>query len=175
MSITNNLIVAGLTLPAAMVPTYYMLSRMHMSSGPMAMVGAILVYTAINFAFAFFLYTGFIKGLPSELDEAGVMDGISPFGLYFKIILPLLKPATVTIIITEALSIWNDFGVSLYLLNSSKRTTAVLTTYLFMGQKSSQWNLLFADVILVSLPVILLYFCLQKYIVAGLTSGAVKG
>lgn len=175
MNITNNLIIAGLTLPAAMVPTYYMLSKMHMSTGPMAMLGAIMVYTAVNFAFAFFLYTGFIKSLPEELDEAAIVDGVTPLGLFFRIILPLLKPATVTVIISEALTVWNDFNISLYLLNSPERSTAVLTTYLFMGQRTSQWNLLFADVVMVSLPIIILYFCLQKYIVAGLTSGAVKG
>lgn len=175
INVTNNLIIAGLTLPVAMVPTYFMLSKLNMTTGAPAVIGAILVYTAVNFSFSFFLFTGFIKGIPVELDEAAVMDGISPMGLFFKIIFPLLKPAVVTVVISEALTIWNDFGISLYLLNSSERSTVVLTTYLFMGQKSSQWNLLFADVVMVSIPIIVLYFCLQKHIVAGLTAGAVKG
>lgn len=175
MSIINNIIIAGLTLPVAMVPTYFMLYKLNMTKGVAAYIGAILVYTAVNFAFAFFLYTGFIKGIPTELDEAAIIDGVSPRALFFKIIFPLIKPATVTVVISEALSVWNDFGISLYLLNSSQRSTAVLTTYLFLGQKSSYWNLLFADVVMVSIPIIILYLCLQKYIVSGLMSGAVKG
>lgn len=82
---------------------------------------------------------------------------------------------TVTALMNAVMSIWNDFGISLYLLNNPKRTTAVLTTYLFIGQKASEWQLLFADVVIVSLPVIVLYLFMQKYIVAGLSDGAVKG
>ena len=86
-----------------------------------------------------------------------------------------LKPVTITALMHCVMTIWNDFGISLYLLNSAKRTTAVLTTYLFMGQKASDWQLLFADVVLVSMPIVILYLCMQKYIVAGLSDGAVKG
>jgi len=171
----NNIIIAGLTLPVAMVPTYYMFTKIGLSNGTGSYVGAILVYTACNFAFAYFLYTGFIKGVSPEIDEAAIIDGVSSLELFFKIVFPLLKPVTVTVIISEAMTVWNDFTVALFLLNSPKHSTAVLTTYLFMGQKSSEWNLLFADVFLVSLPIIILYLLLQKYIVGGLTAGAVKG
>lgn len=175
MRAVNNFIVMGLTLPLAMVPVYFMLSKVHMTTGTGAVAGAILVYAASIFPFIFFIYTGFIKGISSEIDEAAIIDGASPLLMYFRIIFPLLKPVTITARMHCVMSIWNDFGISLYLLNSAKRTTAVLTTYLFMGQKASDWQLLFADVVLVSMPIVILYLFMQKYIVAGLADGAVKG
>ena len=175
MRAVNNFIVMGLTLPLAMVPVYFMLSKVHMTTGTGAVAGAILVYAASIFPFIFFIYTGFIKGISSEIDEAKIIDGASPLLMYFRIIFPLLKPVTITALMHCVMSIWNDFGISLYLLNSAKRTTAVLTTYLFMGQKASDWQLLFADVVLVSMPIVILYLFMQKYIVAGLADGAVKG
>lgn len=175
MKLVNNFIVMGLTLPLAMVPLYFMLSKLHMTTGTGATIGAVLAYAASSFPFVFFIYTGFIKGISGEIDEAAMIDGASPLLMYFGIIFPLLKPVTITALMHCVMSIWNDFGISLYLLNSPKRTTAVLTTYLFMGQKSSDWQLLFADVVLVSLPIIILYLCMQKHIVAGLSDGAVKG
>lgn len=171
----NSMVIVGLTLPLAMVPTYFMLNKLHMSTGTGAYVGAVLVYVASNFAFAFFLFTGFMKGVPPQIDEAAIIDGVSPLALFFKVIFPLLKPINVTVAISVAMAVWNDFNISLYLLNSSERSTAVLSTYLFMGQKASSWNLLFTDVVLVSLPMIIVYLLLQKHIVAGLTAGAVKG
>lgn len=175
MRVVNNLIVSGLTLPAAMVPIYFLFSRIGMSRGGGATIGAILVYVACNFAFAFFLYVGFIKSVPRDIDEAAIIDGTSPLRLFAQIIFPLLKPATATVLISTAMSVWNDFTVALYLLNDASRSTAVLSTYLFMGQKTSNWNLLFADVVLVSLPIVLFYLSVQKNIVSGLTAGAVKG
>lgn len=175
MKAVNNFIVMGLTLPLAMVPVYFMLSKVHMTTGTGAVAGAILGYAASIFPFIFFIYTGFIKGISSEIDEAAIIDGASPLLMYFRIIFPLLKPVTITALMHCVMSIWNDFGISLYLLNSAKRTTAVLTTYLFMGQKASDWQLLFADVVLVSMPIVILYLFMQKYIVAGLADGAVKG
>lgn len=167
-SFLNNFIIMGLTLPLAMVPIYYLLGKINMNTGNSAMIGAILVYGASLFPFTFFVYMGYIKGISSEIDEAAIIDGASPAKLFFNIIFPLLKPVTVTDLMNAVMTIWNDFSISLYLLNSSKRTTAVLTTYLFVGQKSSDWQLLFADVVIVSVPVVILYLCMQKYIVAGL-------
>lgn len=168
----NTLLVAAMTLPLCMVPAYFMLSRMNLHTN---IWGAVLTYIASGFPFSVFIYIGFLKGIPRELDEAAIIDGCGPVRLYFQIIMPLIKPATVTLFINNAMSTWNDFGISVYLLNTPERYTAVLTTYNFMGQQTSRWNLLFADVILISLPVIILYVCMQKHIVAGLTSGAVKG
>lgn len=171
----NNFIIMGLTLPLAMVPIYFELSKLKMTTGNAAVFGAILVYAASTFPFTFFLYTGFIKGISGEIDEAAIVDGASPLKMFFGIIFPLLKPVTVTALMNCVMTIWNDFGISLYLLNNSKRTTAVLTTYLFLGQKASDWHLLFADVVIVALPVVVIYLAVQRHIVAGLSDGAVKG
>lgn len=171
----NNFMVIGLTLPLAMVPLYFLLNNMNLTNGTNAVVGAVLAYGASLFPFTFFIYTGYIKGISQEIDEAAIVDGANPLQMFFKVILPLLKPVTVTALMHCVMSVWNDFGISIYLLNTPKRKTAVLTTYMFMGQKASDWQLLFADVVLVSLPVIILYLIMQKHIFAGLTDGAVKG
>ena len=106
--------------------------------------------------------------------KLAIIDGASPLrcisGLFSA-----AQPVTITALMHCVMTIWNDFGISLYLLNS-QRTTAVLTTHLFMGQKASDWQLLFADVVLwCPMPIVILYLCMQKYIVAGLSDGAVKG
>lgn len=168
----NTLLIAAMTLPLSMVPAYFLLTKLNLHT---SLLGAICIYVASGFPFSVFIYIGFFKGIPRELDEAAIIDGCSPVRLFFQIVFPLIKPATVTLFINNAMSTWNDFGVAVYLLNTPKRYTAVMTTYNFMGQQNSRWNLLFADVVLISIPVIVLYLCLQKHIVAGLTSGAVKG
>jgi raffinose/stachyose/melibiose transport system permease protein len=172
LKILNMIIISGLTLPLATVPIFFILNKIGLIN---TYIGAILVYTAGNFAFAYFLFVGYYKTLSAEIDEAAIIDGANPLVLFFKIIFPLLKPATVTVLITQIMSIWNDFNISIYLLNSPAKRTAVLSTYSFIGQKASEWNLLFADVVVVSLPVVIIYLCLQKHIVSGLTAGALKG
>jgi len=171
LKILNMIIISGLTLPLATVPIFFILNKIGLIN---TYIGAILVYTAGNFAFAYFLFVGYYKTLSAEIDEAAIIDGANPLVLFFKIIFPLLKPATVTVLITQIMSIWNDFNISIYLLNSPAKRTAVLSTYSFIGQKASEWNLLFADVVVVSLPVVIIYLCLQKHIVSGLTAGALK-
>ena len=171
----SNVIIAGLTLPGAMVTMYSLLYKIGLAGGNMSMIGAILLYIATGIPFAFFLFLGYIKGVSSEIDEAAIIDGVSPPGLFFRIIMPLLIPVTVTVLIAEAMSVWNDFTVALYFLNDAKRSTAVLSTYLFKGIYSTAWHYMFADIILISLPIIILYVLLQKYFIGGLTAGAVKG
>jgi raffinose/stachyose/melibiose transport system permease protein len=100
-------------------------------------LGISLAYAAINFPFGVFIYTGYFKTVPVEIDESVIMDGASPLTLFFKIIFPLVKPATATLLILMAMTVWNDFGVSLFLLHSPKRFTVVLTTFAFMGQNVS--------------------------------------
>ena len=90
-------------------------------------------------------------------------------------IFPLLKPMTVTLFILTFMNIWNDFGTTIYFLNTSENYTLPLTIYNFFSTHSSDWNLVFTDVVLVSLPIVILYFCAQKQIMSGMTSGAVKG
>lgn len=172
VSLINNVIIIGMTFPAFIVPTYFLLSKMHLLH---SYLGICLVYAANFFPLSVFIFTGYFRSVPEELDEAAVIDGCSPWQMYFKVILPLIKPVMATVIIIAGMSIWNEFGTALFILNSPKRYTVALTTFAFCGQRTSDWNLLFANITLISTPVILLYCFLQKYIVSGMTAGAVKG
>lgn len=162
----------GLILPFSVVTTYIFLNYLHMSS---TYVGVILLFVATQLPFTIYVYTDFFNNLPREIDESAVMDGCSGLKLFFSIIYPLLKPVTVTIMIIMFVTIWNNFGIVIYFFNTASRYTLTLTVYFFYGMYSSSWNLVFADLMMVSMPAMVLYLFLQKYIVAGMTAGAVKG
>ncbi len=166
-----NLVMLGMFLPMQMIPTYFVCYFTHVKT----FVAAFLVLTATGLPMSVFLYTGFLKSIPRELDESARLDGCDCFQLFTKIIFPLLKPMTVTVFIINFMNVWNDFGTTIYFLNTSKNYTLPLTIYNFFGVHSSEWNLIFANVFMVSLPVIIIYFLAQKQIVAGMTAGAVKG
>jgi raffinose/stachyose/melibiose transport system permease protein len=117
----------------------------------------------------------FIGTIPREIDEAAIIDGASPMCLFFSVILPLLRPAIVTIIVTSSVAIYNDFSNPLYFLPGAKNVTVQTTLFSFMSQYNSQWNMLFADVVLITIPPLILFMFFQRQIVAGMTSGAVKG
>lgn len=164
-------LLVGLTIPTFMVPTYILAKNLHLTS---SLAGIILVSIAINFPYGVFLYTGFFKSIPREIDESAVIDGCKPYGLFFRIIFPLLLPITVTSIIIQFLAIWNDFSTSIYFLNTASKYSLVMTTFFFFGAHSADWNLVFANLVIISLPVLVMYFLLQRLVIAGLTSGAVK-
>lgn len=137
--------------------------------------GMIILYAALQIPFAVFLIYGFIESIPRELDEAAIVDGCSPFQLFYKIILPLLTPVLVTTGILSFLGAWNEFLLPLYYLNSSSYWPMTLSVYNFFGQYSQNWNLVSADILLTILPVIAVYLLGQRFILSGLTGGAVKG
>ncbi|MGO4184348.1 carbohydrate ABC transporter permease [Paenibacillus sp. TAF43_2] len=167
----QTVIIAGLILPSSIITTYMLMFDLHLVR---TYLGVILLYIAGNYAFLTYVYIGFFHSIPRELDEAAMIDGVSPYGLFWKIIFPLLKPVSASVLIIAFMSVWNDFTTPFYFLNTASRFTLSLTVYFFFGQHSSDWNLVFADLVMVSVPVILLYLFLQKYIVEGLTAGAVK-
>ncbi len=167
----SSFFVIGLIIPGQIIPTYMICNYLHLKT----FVGVALVMTAMNLPLGIFLYSGAMKSIPKEIDEAAIIDGCSSLRLFFNVIFPLLKPMTVTVFILAFMNVWNDFGTTIYFLNSSENYTLPLTIYHFFGTHSSDWNLVFADVVIVSLPVIILYFCAQKQIMSGMTSGAVKG
>lgn len=135
----------------------------------------ILIYAALNTAFSVFLYSGFIKSIPKALDEVAFLEGAGAVGVFFRIILPLIVPVNATVAIMVFMSVWNDITIPLYFLTDSSTWTMPLSVYNFYGKYSRDWNLIFADLVLTSLPVLILYIFAQKYIVSGLTAGAVKG
>ncbi|REK75221.1 carbohydrate ABC transporter permease [Paenibacillus paeoniae] len=137
-------------------------------------VGLGLLYIGLGVAVAIFLYHGFVKSIPRELDEAAVMDGCGEFRLFFTIILPLLMPITATIAILNTLWMWNDFLLPLLMLTNYKSYTLLLSTNMLFGEYNNDWSAILASLVLAMLPVIILYLALQKYILHGIAEGAIK-
>ncbi|OWA36965.1 sugar ABC transporter permease [Saccharibacillus sp. O16] len=135
----------------------------------------ILIYASLNTAFSVFLYSGFIRSIPKSLDEVAFLEGAGTVTVFLRIITPLILPVNATVAIMVFMSVWNDITIPLYFLTDSSDWTMPLSVYNFYGKFSRDWNLIFADLVLTSLPVFILYLFCQKYIVSGLTAGAVKG
>ena len=171
-NIASSIILAGLIIPPAVVPTIFLLQRIGLYK---TLIGLIFVEVALGLPFAVLIFRAFIGSIPAELDEAAIIDGASPLRVFFSVILPLLRPAMVTVIIVQAVAIYNDFSGPLYFLPGQENVTAQLTLYSFMSQFSSQWNLLFADVLIITVLPLIMFLFFQRQIVAGLTSGAIKG
>ncbi|MCR5627702.1 MAG: carbohydrate ABC transporter permease [Lachnospiraceae bacterium] len=165
-------VILGMVIPVNYVSLTKVMQMTHLNN---TSIGIILLYVAMQTPFSVFLIYGFVSKLPVELDEAAVIDGCTPAVLFFKIILPLLKPALVTAGVLCFLNTWNEFTMPLYFLNSSDKWPMTLAIYNFFGQYETNWNLICADVILTCAPVIIMYLVCQKYIVGGQTAGAVKG
>lgn len=137
--------------------------------------GIIILYIATQIPFNVFLIYGFVDTIPRELDEAAIIDGCGPIRLFFSVIFPLLIPVVVTAGVLSFVGIWNDFLLPLYYLNNSNYWPMTLSIYNFFGQFQQDWNLVSADIVLTVLPVLLIYLVGQRFILSGLTSGAVKG
>ena len=133
-----------------------------------------MIFTTYGLPMAVFLYTGFIKTVPRELDEAAFIDGCGPVRLFYQIIFPLLKPVTMTIFILSFIGAWNDVMIPMFFSNSGKWALP-LTVYNFYGGYVKSWNYIFADIIITISPLLLVYIFAQKYVIAGMTAGAVKG
>lgn len=134
--------------------------------------GMILIFASGSIPFSVFMYYGFIGGLPVELEEAAAIDGASSLEIFFKILFPLLKPCTATTVIFIGLSMWNDF---LTPLTIGQIKTITVGIYTAIGPYSSDYGTIFAFVFLATLPVLVVYLCLQKEFISGLTAGALKG
>ncbi len=171
-SVVSSVMLAGLIIPPAVVPTIFLLQWIGLYK---TLFGLIMVEVAFTMPFATLIFRAFMASIPSELDEAAIIDGASPQRVFFSIILPLLKPAIVTVIVTSAVGIYNDFAGPLYFLPGSQNVTAQLTLFSFISQFSSQWNLLFADVLVISIPPLIMFMFFQRQIVSGTTAGAIKG
>lgn len=165
-------LVLGITLPINYVALTKVLQFLHLNN---TTGGIILLYTAMQLPFMTFLIHGFVAKVPMELDEAAVIDGCGPVQLFFLIVFPMLKPAIATASILTFLNTWNEFVSPLYFLNRSEQWPMTLSVYNFFGMYFKDWNLVCADILLTSLPVLIVYLIGQKYIVSGMTAGAVKG
>ena len=170
--IVNTLIMAGLMIPAAVLPTIWVMQALHVYK---TMPGMILVETALQIPFTTMLYRGFMSSIPTELEEAAFIDGCTSSHMFRVIIFPLLKPVTSTVIILDAVTIFNDFTNPLYFLPGKDNVTVQLTLYNFMGQFSSAYNMLFADVLIITIPMLIIFLFFNNKIVDGMVAGSVKG
>lgn len=139
-------------------------------------IGLGFIYIGLGVPMAVFLYHGFSKSIPLELEEAAIIDGCGEFKVFFKIVFPLLRPITATVAIINTLWIWNDFLLPLLMLPDSRNYTLLLSTNMLFGRYgNNDWAAIVAALVMAMLPVVLFYLFLQKYIIKGITEGAVKG
>lgn len=164
-------VLAGLIVPPAIVPTLWTLRILHIDRTKLSLI---LIEAVISFSFATLLYKGFFSTIPQEIDEAAIVDGCGKWRMFFQIILPLLMPVTITIIIITGINIFNDFLNPLYFLSGAKNATVQLTIYYYTGQYNSDWNLVFADIVLISLPLLIVYLFMNKKIIDGMVAGSIK-
>ncbi len=170
--VINFFVLAGLIVPPAVVPTVWLLQSIGLFK---TMPGMILVEATFGLSFCILLFRAFVASVPRELDEAATIDGAGPLRLFFSVVLPLLKPVIVTVIVVQAVAVFNDFTGPLYFLPGDANVTVQLTLYNFQSQTSNQWNLLFMNIFLITIPPLIMYIFFNRQIVEGMTSGALKG
>ncbi|MFT3797461.1 carbohydrate ABC transporter permease [Microbacterium sp.] len=168
----NFLVLAALIVPPAVVPTIWVLQGLGLFK---TMPGMILIEATFGLAFCVLLFRAFVATIPKELDEAAIIDGAGPLRLFFGVVLPLLKPVIVTVIVVQAVFVFNDFQGPLYFLPGNDYPTVQLGLYNFQSQSVSQFNLLFMYILLTTIPPLVMYIFFNRQIVAGMTSGAIKG
>ncbi|GAB6927277.1 carbohydrate ABC transporter permease [Paenibacillus sp. JCM 10914] len=168
------LFVSAMVIPfqSIMIPLLQVINALGVNN---SMVGLILSYMGLGIPLSVFLFHGFVKAIPLEIEEAATVDGASPFRVFGRIVLPMLKPMMVTVIILNCLWVWNDYLLPSLILQSPELRTIPLATFAFFGQYSKQWDLALPALVLGITPIIIFFLSLQKYIVEGVAAGSVKG
>lgn len=139
-------------------------------------VGIIIVYLGFGAGLAVFMFCGFVKAIPLEIEEAAMMDGCTPIQTYFKVVLPILKPTCISVAILQAMWIWNDYLLPSLVLDTKKwKTIPIAVQYLKGGYGAVDMGAMMAMLVLAIIPIIIFYIACQKYIVDGVVAGAVKG
>ncbi len=166
-------IIVGLALPArlAIIPIYVMLDNFNLLD---TRTGLIVVYIATGISFATFLMKRFMDGIPKEIEESARIDGASPWTIFLKIALPLTRPAMIVVGLVNFVGIWNDFFFPLIIINSRNKETVPLAISIFFGEFSNKWQLISAALSLSVLPIMIIFFLLSRYFIAGMTEGAIK-
>jgi raffinose/stachyose/melibiose transport system permease protein len=170
--VIDLLVLSGLIIPPAVVPTIWVMQKLEIFR---TLHGLVLVEIAFGLSFTILLFQAFIATIPRELDEAAILDGAGPMRLFFRVIFPLLKSVIVTVIVVQSVFVFNDFVNPLYFLPGDDNATVQLTLFNFQSQFTTQWNLLFTDVLLITIPPLLMFLFFNRRIVEGMTAGAVKG
>jgi raffinose/stachyose/melibiose transport system permease protein len=167
------LIMLGLILPfqLAALPLYQTMRDLGLLGTPWSLI---LFYSGLQVPFTTFLYTGFIRSLPRDFEDAALIDGCTPVEVFRFVVFPMLRPITVTVIVLDAVFVWNDFFTPLLYLSGSAQQTLPVAIAGFAGQYVAQWNLIFAGLLISIVPVLLVYFALQRSIINGF-AGGLKG
>jgi raffinose/stachyose/melibiose transport system permease protein len=168
-----GLFMLGLLLPfqLALLPLYTTIRDLHLLG---TLWGLVLFYSGLQVPFCVFLYTAFLRALPRDYEEAAVLDGCSALQAFRRVVFPLLRPITGTVVILNAIFIWNDFLTPLLYLSGSNRQTIPVAIFTFVGQYTSNWQLVFAGLLMGVAPILLVYFAMQRHIIRGF-AGGLKG
>jgi len=168
--------ILGSAIPVQLitVPLYLMFNNLNMLD---SLTGLTLVYVAVSLPFSVFVLTGFFKSLPTELEEAAVLDGASEYGVFWRVMLPLASPGIITITIFNFLGVWNEYLLALMLINKTEKMTIPLGLYNLkvVQEYAADWAALFAGFVIVLLPTVIAFIFLQERITKGMTVGALKG
>ena len=170
--LVNFLVLAGLIVPPAVVPTIWVMQGIGIFK---TLHGMTLINVTFGLAFCVLLFRAFVATIPREIDEAAIIDGAGPIRLFWQVVMPLLRPVMITVIVVQSVTVFNDFTGPLYFLPGEGNETVQLTLYNFVSQQVNQWNLLFMNVLLITLPPLIAYIFFNRQIVSGMTAGAVKG
>lgn len=162
----------GMVAPISLVTTFNVLKSLHILN---TRLGIVMIFAGILIPFAMFIYVGFIRTIPREMDEAATIDGCGPYRMFLIIIFPLMKPITFTAAILVFMNVWNDSQIPLFFLNDNQYWTMPLNIYRFYGYFRTDWNYIFGNILLTTLPVLIIYLFGQRFMIEGMTSGAVKG
>jgi raffinose/stachyose/melibiose transport system permease protein len=168
----NFLILSGLIIPPAVVPTIWVLQSLHLFK---TLGGLILIEVAFGLPFCILLFRAFVSTIPRSLDEAAIIDGAPPLRLFFRVIFPLLRPVVITVIVVQSVVVFNDFANPLYFLPGEQNATVQLTLFNFQSTYTTSYNLLFMDILLITIPPLVMFMFFHRKLVAGLTKGAIKG
>jgi raffinose/stachyose/melibiose transport system permease protein len=170
---TYLLVLVGLVLPfqLASLPLYQTMRDLDLLGTPWALV---VFYSGLQVPFTVFLNVGFLRALPRDFEDAALIDGCTPLQGFRYVVLPMLKPITVTALVLNTVAVWNDFFTPLLYLSGSAQQTLPVAIASFAGQYVTDWNLIFAALVISILPVLLVYFVLQRVIISGF-AGGLKG
>ena len=179
MKVAFNISVLSILLPPAALPTIYLLQQINLDG---TLAGYTLATIGARMGIVIFLATGFLRAFPTSLEEAAAIDGASRLRMYWWIVLPLLRPVLLVGTVILMISVWNEFFFALFLLGGSDQATLPLSLFQHASaalggsvESAYLWNLIFADVVLMSVPILLLYLFVQKRLISGLSEGALKG
>ena len=169
----DKIYLASLMIPfqILMIPIYKMYKTLRLQN---SLAGMILILTGTSIAYATFLYVGFVKSIPRELEEAAMIDGCGPYKTFVQIVFPLLKPITATVAALHVMWLWNDFNIALILLQKEEVRTLTVKQYYFFGEHTTDYAVAFAASIVCMLPVLIFFVFCQRYLIEGIASGAVK-